>query len=193
MALLLLGTCLLSSATSAPQSTPEQDRQRFIEFFAQRFAGVPLRAYVYGAMIANPDAREQYEKGRLSFTLHGERMKGKWHLVRTRAGKADERSWLLFKSKDEEALEDSEDALVQRHRRSVQSGRSVEEIGEGVQPRDQSGPPALGGGEAPLGAPGCGLEEVERLEDQGVLGAQDLGWRLHGCGTRQWITRARLR
>jgi bifunctional non-homologous end joining protein LigD len=81
------------------------------------------------------DAREQYRKGHLSFTLHGERMKGKWHLVRTKAGKGDERSWLLFKGKDEEADFDSDDALVQRFRRSVQSGRSVEEIGEGAAPK----------------------------------------------------------
>jgi L-cysteine S-thiosulfotransferase len=47
---------------AASEPTPEQDRQRFVEFFAQRFPGVPLPDYVYGAMIANPDARRQYEQ-----------------------------------------------------------------------------------------------------------------------------------
>lgn len=47
---------------TAAAATPEQDRQRFIEAFAQRFPGVPLEDYVYGAMIANPDARKQYEQ-----------------------------------------------------------------------------------------------------------------------------------
>jgi sulfur-oxidizing protein SoxA len=53
----------LQAATGAATgTTPEQDRQRFIESFAQRFPGVPLEDYVYGAMLANPDAKKQYEQ-----------------------------------------------------------------------------------------------------------------------------------
>lgn len=99
------------------------------------YGGGTVLLWDRGTWDPDGDAREQYDKGRLSFTLHGERMKGKWHLVRTKAGKSGERSWLLFKSKDEEADEDSDDALVQRHRRSVQSGRSVEEISENAPPQ----------------------------------------------------------
>lgn len=61
---LLLALLAWFSAVSgaATASSPEQDRQHFIERFAQRFPDVPLQDYVYGAMIANPDAREQYEQ-----------------------------------------------------------------------------------------------------------------------------------
>jgi L-cysteine S-thiosulfotransferase len=60
----LLSPCawLLADAGAAGEPAPEEDRQRLVEFFAQRFPGVPLPDYVYGAMIANPDAREQYEQ-----------------------------------------------------------------------------------------------------------------------------------
>jgi len=46
----------------AGQSTPEQDRAQLVALFAERFPGVALEDYVYGAMIASPDARTQYEQ-----------------------------------------------------------------------------------------------------------------------------------
>ena len=60
--LLWLWTWLPGGLGTASEPTPEQDRQDFVEFFAQRFPGVPLPDYVYGAMITNPDARRQYEQ-----------------------------------------------------------------------------------------------------------------------------------
>ena len=51
------------------------------------------------------DAREGYRKGRLKFTLHGEKLRGGWMLVRTsRTGSnGEQRQWLLFKERDDEA------------------------------------------------------------------------------------------
>jgi bifunctional non-homologous end joining protein LigD len=49
------------------------------------------------------DAARDIERGRLTFKLHGEKLNGSWHLVRTRtrdSGK-DEKNWLLMKSRDE--------------------------------------------------------------------------------------------
>jgi L-cysteine S-thiosulfotransferase len=43
-------------------ASPEEDRVRFVEFFEKRFPGVPPEDYVYGALIANPGGREQYEQ-----------------------------------------------------------------------------------------------------------------------------------
>jgi bifunctional non-homologous end joining protein LigD len=40
------------------------------------------------------DPARALEAGKLSFTLHGERLRGRWHLVRTQRG------WLLFKGRD---------------------------------------------------------------------------------------------
>jgi bifunctional non-homologous end joining protein LigD len=52
------------------------------------------------------DPRADYERGRLSFQLHGQKLKGTWHLVRTgtseRAdGKNKQLGWLLIKSRDD--------------------------------------------------------------------------------------------
>ena len=53
---------LLASARANDQSTPEQDHQRWLQHFAQRYPGARLDDYIYGAMISNPGAREQYEQ-----------------------------------------------------------------------------------------------------------------------------------
>ena len=59
LGLLLLTLAALGHAASLD---PEAERQRLVQLFEQRFPGVPLADYVYGAMIANPDARTQYDQ-----------------------------------------------------------------------------------------------------------------------------------
>src|SRR5688572_2353420 len=51
------------------------------------------------------DARAMYEKGHLNFKLHGEKLKGSYHLVRTQGRKTKDgrHGWLLIKSRDDEA------------------------------------------------------------------------------------------
>ena len=46
----------------AGRAGPAEDRVQLVEFFEKRFPGVPLEDYVYGALIANPGGREQYEQ-----------------------------------------------------------------------------------------------------------------------------------
>jgi len=53
---------LVAGLAAAAGTTPEQDRQQLVELFAARFPGIALEDYVYGAMIASPDARAQYEQ-----------------------------------------------------------------------------------------------------------------------------------
>jgi L-cysteine S-thiosulfotransferase len=53
---------LVLAPAHAGNLDPEAERKRLIQIFAERFPGVPLEDYVYGAMIANRDAREQYEQ-----------------------------------------------------------------------------------------------------------------------------------
>jgi L-cysteine S-thiosulfotransferase len=43
-------------------ASPQEDRAALIAHFQERFKGVPLEDYVYGAMIASPDGRNQYEQ-----------------------------------------------------------------------------------------------------------------------------------
>ncbi|MFP2933056.1 non-homologous end-joining DNA ligase, partial [Pyxidicoccus sp. 3LG] len=67
-------------------------------------------------------AREQREQGRLHVELHGEKLKGRWHLIRTKLrGSGKKQQWLCFKAKDETADPDY-DVIVERPE-SVKSGR----------------------------------------------------------------------
>ena len=78
-----------------------------------------------------PEARatvaDALRKGRLTFTLHGHKLSGRWHLVRLRSQGEKRENWLLFKGRDEAASE-SEDVLAEQPA-SVLSGRSLEQIG----------------------------------------------------------------
>src|SRR5262249_53894453 len=53
----------------------------------------------HGTWQPEGDPRRDYERGRLSFTLQGDKLDGAWHLVRTAGGK-DGKQWLLIKSRD---------------------------------------------------------------------------------------------
>lgn len=52
------------------------------------------------------DIDEGIEKGKLSFKLHGKKLKGEFHMIRTRFGSNQRANqWLLMKKKDEFADE----------------------------------------------------------------------------------------
>ena len=93
---------------------------------AGQYGGGTVVVWDRGTWEAEGDPREGVKKGRLTFQLHGEKLSGRWHLVRTRPnGKSEE--WLLFKGKDEAAKND-EKSIVDERPESVISGRTVEEI-----------------------------------------------------------------
>ncbi|MDX2093148.1 MAG: non-homologous end-joining DNA ligase [Kofleriaceae bacterium] len=73
------------------------------------------------------DPHAMLAKGRLTFTLHGEKLHGRWHLVRTKP-QGKQESWLLFKGRDAEA--DEEIDIVEEQPNSVLSGRTIEQIGK---------------------------------------------------------------
>ena len=79
------------------------------------------------------DPHRGYHKGHLSFDLQGERLKGRWHLVRM-GGKASgkrKENWLLIKSHDEYAREGKGDYAVEHALTSVTTDRSMDEIARG--------------------------------------------------------------
>ena len=73
--------------------------------------------------------RDGLRKGDLKIVFHGKRMKGSWVLVRTRGwgGSSDKPSWLLIKHRDEHV--EAGDALVENHRTSIVTRRTMEQIG----------------------------------------------------------------
>jgi DNA ligase D-like protein (predicted 3'-phosphoesterase) len=69
---------------------------------------------------------EALEQGHLSVWLEGEKLRGGWTLQRTHGGAKPQ--WLVIKRRDEGA--DARRRPVSTQRRSVISGRTLDEIGE---------------------------------------------------------------
>ncbi|MFB3830191.1 MAG: DNA polymerase ligase N-terminal domain-containing protein [Bryobacteraceae bacterium] len=81
--------------------------------------------------LGDTPAREQYERGDLKFRLHGKKLHGSFALVRMKnRGKGNE--WLLLKKRDEFAVEGWN---PEEHASSVLTGRTQEEIAQGLPAR----------------------------------------------------------
>ena len=92
----------------------------------------------------DPDVDAALRRGDLKFTLHGEKLKGSWVLVRTKSGyppSSGRPAWLLIKHRDEFAS--TQDVEVAKPR-SASTNRTLTEI-----TRDEGG----GTGEAPPATP----------------------------------------
>lgn len=75
------------------------------------------------------DPREHLAEGHLKFDLFGERLRGRWMLVRTKGyGGSGKDSWLLFKERDEEARSAKDFDPTVEWTTSVATGRSMDEI-----------------------------------------------------------------
>ncbi len=92
---------------------------------AGQYGGGTVSVWDRGTWMPEGDARAGIAKGRLTFTLDGEKLHGRWHLVRTKP-QGKQESWLLFKGRDD-AASDTRDVIADRPE-SVLSGRTVEQI-----------------------------------------------------------------
>jgi len=91
-----------------------------------QYGGGTVMLWDRGSWEPEGDPRIGLEKGKLHFTLHGERMKGEWVLVRLHAKPGEKHeNWLLRKVDDAFATGD----LVGEHLTSVASGRAMAAIG----------------------------------------------------------------
>src|SRR5690349_3349364 len=72
------------------------------------------------------DPQKGYAKGHLRFALHGKKLRGNWHLVRTGKADDDKKSWLLFKSRDDESRTDG--SIVEEALDSALTGRTMDQI-----------------------------------------------------------------
>lgn len=78
------------------------------------------------------DPARGYQKGHLEFTLQGEKLSGRWHLVRMgkrRGEKAD--NWLLIKAEDAAARPEGAPDILEERSESVKTGRSMDAITKG--------------------------------------------------------------
>jgi len=96
------------------------------------YGGGTVMIWDHGTWTPEGDPHRGYAKGHLVFDLDGEKLHGRWHLVRMR-GRADDRhdNWLLIKGKDEEARWPRDKDILEEKSRSVTTGRSIEEIAAG--------------------------------------------------------------
>ncbi|KQV41454.1 MULTISPECIES: DNA ligase D [unclassified Rhizobium] len=75
------------------------------------------------------DARKAYAKGHLEFTLYGEKLHGRWHLVRMHGKPGEKReNWLLMKGDDEFAVPEGKDDLLDARPESVKTGRQLADV-----------------------------------------------------------------
>jgi bifunctional non-homologous end joining protein LigD len=74
-----------------------------------------------GTYTTESDPSEQFNKGKIGFTLHGQKLRGRFYLVRT----STENQWLLLKKGDQF---DSKEDLTNSKPDSVLTGRSNDHI-----------------------------------------------------------------
>ncbi len=96
------------------------------------YGGGTVMIWDRGTWTPEGDPHRGYAKGHLVFDLNGEKLHGRWHLVRMR-GRANDRhdNWLLIKGKDEEARGPRDKDILEEKSRSVTTGRSIAEIASG--------------------------------------------------------------
>ena len=77
------------------------------------------------------DPRKGYAKGHLEFELRGEKLKGRWRLLRMAARRGEKHeNWLLIKARDEAARDPEDPDILEEAPLSVKTGRGVEDIAE---------------------------------------------------------------
>lgn len=75
------------------------------------------------------NAQKGYAKGHLDFEIEGDKLKGRWHLVRmARKPREKQENWLLIKGDDEFARGEDEPEIIDDRPESIKTGRLVEEV-----------------------------------------------------------------
>jgi len=79
-----------------------------------------------GTFSSEQEISDQFEKGKITFTLFGQKLRGRFTLVRIHSrGGGEENQWLLMKSSD--GLESEEDLTISRPE-SVLTGKTIDNL-----------------------------------------------------------------
>jgi bifunctional non-homologous end joining protein LigD len=103
---------------------------------AGEYGGGTVMIWDRGRWIPDGDPHKGYAKGHLDFVLEGDKLHGRWHLVRMRPREKDRQknsheNWLLIKGNDDESRGARGKDILEEKPLSVVSGRSIEEIAAG--------------------------------------------------------------
>src|SRR6185369_1921995 len=94
------------------------------------YGGGTVMVWDRGTWQPDGDPQQAYDKGHLSFQLHGEKLTGGWHLVRTQRPGQKQNTWLLFKAKDE-AAKSGDTSLSEAKAKIALTGRDLKAIAAG--------------------------------------------------------------
>ena len=112
-----------------------------------QYGGGSVIVWDRGTWEPEGDPHRGLAKGHLDFRLDGEKLRGRWHLVRMAPRRGEKRTnWLLIKTKDGDARAADEPDILVDEPQSVASGRSIEQVGDGDDVWDLSARMARGNG-----------------------------------------------
>jgi bifunctional non-homologous end joining protein LigD len=115
-----------------------------------QYGGGSVIVWDRGTWEPEGDPHKSLAKGHLDFRLDGEKLKGRWHLVRMTQRRGEKRkNWLLFKATDEQARNASDPDILVDKSQSVVSGRNIDEVGEDDEVWDSSSGRQTRSGEKP--------------------------------------------
>jgi bifunctional non-homologous end joining protein LigD len=138
------------------------------------YGGGTVMIWDRGEWTPDGDPARGYEKGHLAFVLNGEKLSGRWHLVRTKPKPREKKEqWLFFKSDDAFARSGMEGDILDDAPKSVATGRPMEEIAGSRDAVWSSWGGLIAGQLLPDRACGQG---VEPLEPQSIAGAAKAVW-----------------
>jgi bifunctional non-homologous end joining protein LigD len=111
---------------------------------------------------------EAYEQGHLHFELHGQKLQGRWDLIRFK----DEKNWFLIKHQDKYARKQDEYDITSELTKSVLSQHSLEEISKHAERIWNSKKKAASINIEPSEFPGFIFPQLATLVDKPPKGAQ---------------------
>jgi bifunctional non-homologous end joining protein LigD len=144
---LQIGDALASWAVPKGPSTNPADKRLAVRVedhpvsYAEFEGNIPRGQYGAGSVIVwdrgvwstdAKDPKSALRRGRLDFSLDGERLRGEWTLTRLKGKKEDDdrENWLLIKRTDEYAADNG--PITDAHTTSITSGRTLEEVARTV-------------------------------------------------------------
>ncbi|HKQ48677.1 MAG TPA: DNA ligase D [Phycisphaerae bacterium] len=98
------------------------------------YGGGTVLLWDRGEWIPANDPKDGFQRGKLEFELRGEKLHGRWKLVRMRPENGGRVHWLLMKSTDEHAQPRSEYDVLSEEPLSVTSGRDLDQIAAKAKP-----------------------------------------------------------
>ncbi|MBZ9989614.1 DNA ligase D [Mesorhizobium sp. BH1-1-5] len=128
-----------------------------------QYGGGAVIVWDEGKWTPDGDPAQGMKKGHIDFELEGHKLNGRWHLVRLRPRPGEKRdNWLLIKS-DDAAARPGED-ILEDEPKSVKSGLTIEQVGEGKAAKGQT--PKVWQSNRPAAAKATHAKRLDFIEPQ---------------------------